>query len=52
VADAREQGLNKAPGPAVYWCGGTAQPGTFFLIRTRSNPAAMGETIRRKIHEI
>ena len=52
VADARERGLNKAPAPAVYFCGGTASPGTFFLIRTRSNPAAMGETIRRKIHEI
>ncbi|MBZ5634424.1 MAG: ABC transporter permease [Acidobacteriia bacterium] len=52
VADSRERGLNKAPAPAVYFCGGTAQPGTFFLIRTRGNPASMGETLRRKIHEI
>lgn len=52
VADARERGLNKAPGPVVYFCGGTAQPGTFFLIRTRGKPEAMGETMRRKIHEI
>jgi putative ABC transport system permease protein len=52
VGDAREQGLNKAPGPVVYWCGGAAQPGTFFLIRTSGEPAAMAETLRRKIHEI
>jgi putative ABC transport system permease protein len=52
VGDAREQGLNKAPAPVVYWCGADAQPGTFFLIRTHGDPASMGETIRRKIHEI
>jgi putative ABC transport system permease protein len=52
VGDAREQGLNKAPAPMVYWCGADAQPGTFFLIRTHGDPAAMGETIRRKIREI
>ncbi len=52
VADARERGLNKTPGPVVYFCGGTAQPGTFFLIRTRGKPESMGETLRRKIHEI
>ena len=52
VSDTREQGLNKEPAPAVYWCGGSAQPGTFFLIRTQGDPTAMGETLRRKIHEI
>ncbi|MGH9648166.1 MAG: FtsX-like permease family protein, partial [Bryobacteraceae bacterium] len=52
VADAREQGLTRAPAPAVYWCGLAAQPGTFFLIRTHGDPAAMAETMRRKIHEI
>jgi putative ABC transport system permease protein len=52
VGDAREQGLNKAPTPTVYWCGGSAQPGTFFLIRTHGDPAAMSETVRRKIREI
>jgi len=52
VGDAREQGLNKAPAPAVYACGASAQPGTFFLIRTHGDPAAMTETIRRKIREI
>jgi putative ABC transport system permease protein len=52
VGDAREDGLMKAPAPAVYWCYSAAQPGTFFLIRTHGDPAAMGETIRRKVHEI
>ena len=52
VGDAREQGLNKAPAPAVYACGAFAQPGTFFLLRTQGDPAAMAETIRRKLHEI
>jgi putative ABC transport system permease protein len=52
VGDAREQGLNKAPAPAVYACGASSQPGTFFLLRTHGAPAAMAETIRRKIHEI
>jgi putative ABC transport system permease protein len=52
VGDAREQGLNKAPAPAVYACGASAQPGTFFLLRTHGAPAAMAEPIRRKIHEI
>jgi len=52
VGDAREQGLSKTPGPVVYACGDAPQPGTFFLLRTHGDPAAMGETIRRKIHEI
>jgi putative ABC transport system permease protein len=52
VGDAREQGLSKTPGPVVYACGDAPQPGTFFLLRTHGDPAAMGETIRRKIREI
>jgi putative ABC transport system permease protein len=52
VGDARERGLSKAPAPAVYACGSSSQPGTFFLLRTHGDPAAMAETIRRKIHEI
>jgi putative ABC transport system permease protein len=52
VGDAREQGLSRAPAPVVYSCGSSSQPGTFFLLRTHSDPAAMAETMRRKIHEI
>jgi putative ABC transport system permease protein len=52
VGNARESGLERAPGPTAYVCGGALQPGTYFLARTRGEPAAMAETIRRKIHEV
>jgi putative ABC transport system permease protein len=52
VGDARELGINRAPSPTVYFCMRTAQPGAVFLVRTHGDPAAMGETIRRKIREI
>jgi putative ABC transport system permease protein len=52
VGDARESGIHRQPVPTVYWCYGAAEPGTFFLVRTRVPPMAMVETIRRKIHEI
>jgi len=50
--DARETGLDHLPVPTVYWCAPIAEPGTFFLVRTRNAPMAMAETIRRKIQEI
>ncbi|MDR3702216.1 MAG: ABC transporter permease [Candidatus Sulfopaludibacter sp.] len=52
VGDAREMGMDQAPGPVVYWCWPTAQPGQFFLVRTHGNPRLMAATIRRKMHEI
>ncbi|HEY4365393.1 MAG TPA: ABC transporter permease [Bryobacteraceae bacterium] len=52
VGDAREQGLHRAPAPTVYLCTLAAQPGTVFLVRTHADPAALSETIRRKLHEI
>jgi hypothetical protein len=52
VGDARELGLDRQPVPTVYWCSGAVQPGTFFLVRTRGEPMAMVQTLRRKIHEI
>lgn len=52
VGDAREQGLDHAPPPTVYWCGGGNQPGTFFIVRTRGKPLAMAETIRRRVFEV
>ncbi len=50
--DARETGLDHLPVPTVYWCAPVAEPGTFFLVRTRNAPMTMAETIRRQIHEI
>ncbi|HEV2348761.1 MAG TPA: ABC transporter permease [Terriglobia bacterium] len=52
VADAREQGINHAPGPVVYWCFSAPMPDPYFLIRTRTEPVTMAETVRRKLHEI
>jgi putative ABC transport system permease protein len=52
VGNARETGINHEPVPTVYGCYELAQPGAHFLVRTRATPAAMIETIRRKVHEI
>ncbi len=50
--DIRETGLDHLPVPTVYWCAPHAEPGTFFLVRTRNAPMTMAETIRRQIHDI
>jgi putative ABC transport system permease protein len=50
--DARETGLDHLPVPTAYWCAPIAEPGTFFLVRTRNAPMTMAETIRKQIHEI
>lgn len=52
VADAREQGLNREPGPTVYWCMAVPTPSPNFLVRTQGAPMAMTDAIRRKIHQI
>jgi putative ABC transport system permease protein len=52
AGDAREQGMNRQPAPTVYWCLTAAQPGIYYLVRTRNEPMNMAETLRRKIHEI
>ena len=52
VADVRETGLDRAPGPVFYSCGPGAQPGTTFLIRTHSDPASIIEPVRRRIHQL
>lgn len=52
VADAREEGIQQQPGPVVYWCNSAPVPSPVFLIRTRGEPMALAETIRRKMHEV
>jgi putative ABC transport system permease protein len=51
VADAREQGLHRAPIATVYWCASAPGPSPYFLVQTAGSPAAMIETLRRKIKE-
>src|SRR6266481_5793716 len=50
--DARETGLDRLPVPTAYWCAPIAEPGTFFLVRTRNAPMTMAETIRHQIHDV
>jgi hypothetical protein len=50
AADAREQGLTQAPVPTVYWCVSAPFPTPYFLVRTRTDPMLLAETIRQKIH--
>lgn len=52
VGDARETGIDKAPGPTVYWCTGTSQPGTLYMAKTSVDPASITATVRAKIREI
>jgi putative ABC transport system permease protein len=52
AADAREEGLNRPPAPIVYWCRSAPVPVPLFLVRTRTDPAAIADTIRRKMQEI
>jgi len=52
VGDAREEGLNREPGPVVYFCVSAPNPDPNYLVRTLTEPMAMAETIRKKIHEL
>lgn len=52
VGDAREEGLNTAPGPTVYSCFSAPNPFPNYLIRTQGDPMQMADSIRRRIHEL
>jgi putative ABC transport system permease protein len=52
VGDAREEGLNHAPQPAVYWCYSAPMPDPNFLLRTRGAPMSMAETVRERLARI
>lgn len=52
VGDAREEGLNREPGPTVYYCSSAPVPDPFYLVRTRTAPMVMARTIRQKVHEL
>src|SRR6266853_4936775 len=52
VGDARESGMNREPSPTVYWCLTAPDPDPHYLMRTGTEPMAMAETVRRKIHEL
>ncbi|HEY6446785.1 MAG TPA: ABC transporter permease [Acidobacteriaceae bacterium] len=51
VADARDDGLNTAPAPTIYWCTSAPDPSPWFLIRTHGQPLALAQTLRLKLHQ-
>lgn len=52
VGDARERGVDHEPVPTIYYCGLIMQPGLYFLARTHGDPLALGESVRRTLHEV
>ena len=52
VGNAREQGLDTPAGPTVYWCSSAPTPDPHYLIRTRGNPAAIADAVRRRIYAL
>jgi len=52
VGDAREEGLDREPSPTVYWCASAADPDPFYLVRTGTEPMAIANALRQKMHEI
>lgn len=52
VGDAREDGIGFDPVPTVYSCLSAPNPFPNYLVRTRGNPMAMAQTVRRTIHKI
>jgi putative ABC transport system permease protein len=52
VADARERGLDREPGPIVYSCFSAPNPTPYFLVRTRVDPATMANQVRFAMKEL
>src|SRR5262249_38007620 len=44
--------LTHPPVPVFYSCTAVAQPNSFFMVRTRTDPETMTMTIRRKLHDL
>lgn len=51
VGDARERGLDRDPGPTVYWCYSAPSPSPYFVVRAQGDPAALGQAIRLAMKE-
>jgi len=52
VGDAREEGLNHAPQPTVYWCITASGPDPYYLLRTRNAPMTMAQTVRKRLAQL
>lgn len=52
VGDAREEGMERAVQPTVYWCFSAPTPDPYYLIRVHGEPMAMVNALQRRIHEL
>ncbi|HEV2614991.1 MAG TPA: ABC transporter permease [Candidatus Acidoferrales bacterium] len=52
VGDAREEGLNHAPEPTVYFCFSAPMPDPYYLVRTHNLPMTMAETVRKRLAQL
>jgi predicted permease len=52
VADARERGLDREPGPIIYLCDGAPNPTPFFLVRAQTDPSTLAPAIRQALKEV
>ncbi|HEU5409820.1 MAG TPA: ABC transporter permease, partial [Candidatus Acidoferrales bacterium] len=52
VGDAREEGLNHAPQPTVYWCFSAPIPDPNYLVRTQNAPMTMAKTVRQRLAQL
>jgi putative ABC transport system permease protein len=52
VGDAREEGLSHEPEPTVYWCVSAPVPDPNYLVRTHTDPMALAQAVRQRIHEV
>lgn len=46
VGNARERGLDRDPGPTVYWCSSAPNPTPYFLVRTAGDPRSSVQDVR------
>jgi hypothetical protein len=51
VADARDNGIDRAPVPTVYSCGSAPNPTPSFLLRTHGDPLDLAHTVRLTMRE-
>lgn len=52
VADARELGMDRDPGPTVYACDSASTPFPWFLVRTQGDPLALAGAVRLKLKDL
>jgi predicted permease len=52
VGNSRERGLDREPAPTVYFCENWGNPNSYFLLRTRGEPATIVQDVRLRLREL